>query len=63
MNTEIKKKQDKKEFNRIIDRMIRQYKYRLQIDEATGTDEKTINEYKENIRFLEDLRDGKLEVK
>ena len=58
-----KKQQDRKEFNSIIERMIRHYKYTLKIDEATGTDEKTIEEYKENIQLLEDLRDGKIELK
>ena len=60
---QLKKQQDKKEFDRIIDRMIRQYQYRLEIDRATGTDEKTIEEMEENIRFLEKLRDGKIELK
>lgn len=58
-----KNKQDKKEFDRIIDRMIRHYQYRLKIDKATGTDEKTIEEMEENVQFLEKLRDGKIELK
>ncbi len=57
-----KKQQDMKEFNSIIERMIRHYKYTLKIDEATGTGEKTLEEYRENIEFLEDLRDGKFEL-
>ena len=63
MDTEIKKKQDKKEFDRIIDRMIRHFQYRLKIDEATDTDEQTIEEMKENIQLLKDLRDDKIELK
>lgn len=42
--------------------MIRHYKHTLKIDEATGTDEKTIEKYKENIEFLENLRDGRFEL-
>lgn len=63
MENNFKKQQDKKEFDRIIERMIRHYQYRLKIDENTGTSEKTIEEYKECIQLLEDLRDGKLELK
>ena len=63
MENNFKKQQDKKEFDRIIERMIRHYQYRLKIDENTGTSEKTIEEYKECIQLLEDLRDGKIEVK
>ena len=55
-------KRKKKKNLRIIERMIRHYQYRLKIDENTGTDEKTIEGYKENIQFLQDLRDGKIEI-
>jgi hypothetical protein len=44
---------------RIIERMIRQYKYRLKIDQATGTAQEVIDEYEENIKYLESLRDEK----
>ena len=43
----------------IIERMIRQYKYRLKIDRATGTAQEVIDEYEENIKYLESLRDEK----
>ena len=63
MDGEIKKQQDKKEFDRIIERMIRHYQCKMQVDKANGVNLKVINEYEENIKFLEDLRDGKIELK
>lgn len=57
---DFKKQQDRKELDRIIGRMIRNYEYRLKLDQATGVCQKLLNEYKENIKFLEDLRDNKL---
>lgn len=60
MNSEIKKQQDKKEFNRIIDRMIRFYQYQIKINENLPVD---VEDYKENVKFLQDLRDGKIELK
>ena len=59
MNTEIKKKQDKKEFDRIINRMIRHYQYQIKINENLPVD---VEDYKENVKFLESLRDGKIEL-
>lgn len=57
MNSEIKKKQDKKEFDSIINRMIRHYQYQIKINENLPVD---VEDYKENVKFLEDLRDGKI---
>lgn len=57
MNTEIKKQQDKKEFNRIIEQMIRYYQYQIKINENLPVD---VEDYKENVKFLEDLRDRKI---
>ena len=62
MNSEIKKQQDKQEFDRIIERMIRHFNYRLKIDQATGTAQRTLDETRENIKFLEDLRDGNIDL-
>ena len=56
MNSEIKKKQDKKEFDSII----RHYQYQIKINENLPVD---VEDYKENVKFLEDLRDGKIELK
>lgn len=60
MNSEIKKKQDKKEFDSIINRIIRHYQYQIKINENLPVD---VEDYKENVKFLEDLRDGKIELK
>lgn len=62
METEIKNQYDRQKFDRLIDRMIRDYNYRIKIDQMTGTSQKLINEEKEIIKFLEDLRDGKIEL-
>ena len=59
MNNDIKKKQDKKEFDAIINRMIRHYQYQIKINENLPVD---VDDYKENVKFLEDLRDGKIEI-
>ena len=59
MTDDIKKKQDKKEFDAIINRMIRYYKYQIKINENLPVD---VDDYKENVKFLEDLRDGKIEI-
>ena len=56
----IKKQQDKKDFDRIIDRMIRDYEYQIKINENLPVD---VEDYKENVKLLEDLRDGKIELK
>lgn len=45
---------------RIIDRMIRHYQYQIKINENLPVD---VEGYKENVKFLEDLRDGKIELK
>ncbi len=63
MNNEIKKKQDKKEFDRIIDRMIRHYQYQIKINENIPALSEIVAGHRENVKFLEDLRDGKLELK
>lgn len=62
MDSEIKKKQDKQEFDRIIDRMIRHYQFTIKIEQSTGVSQRLLNEHRENIKFLEDLRDGKIEL-
>ena len=63
MENDLKKQQDKKDLDRIIDRMIRHYKFNLAIEKATGGSEEKIKQYKGDIRLLEDLRNGKLELK
>ena len=45
---------------RIIERMIRDYQYQIKINENLPVD---VEGYKENVKFLEDLRDGKIELK
>ena len=45
---------------RIIERMIRDYQYQIKINENLPVD---VDGYKENVKFLEDLRDGKIELK
>lgn len=44
---------------RIIERMIRDYEYQIKINENLPVD---IKGYRENVKFLEDLRDGKIEL-
>ena len=51
------------EQERLIAGMIRDYEYRLRVDKTTGSSEETIEEDKKKIKFLEDLRDGKIELK
>ena len=53
------KENNRKELDTIINRMITHFRYRAKIDKATGTSQETIDEIEENIKFLEDLRDGK----
>ena len=60
---DFKKQQNIKECERIIERMIRHYEYRLKLDQSTGVSQRLLEEYRENIKFLEDLHDGKLQVK
>ncbi len=57
-----KNKQDRQEFDRLIERMIRDYRYRIKIDKMTGTCQRLIEEEEKIIEFLEDLRDGKIEL-
>ncbi len=45
---------------RIIERMIRDYQYQIKINENLPVD---VEDYKENVKFLQDLRDGKIELK
>lgn len=45
---------------RIIDRMIRDYHYQIMLDEKNPQMHDTVEHYKENIKFLQDLRDGKI---
>lgn len=45
---------------RIIERMIRHYQYQIKINENLPVD---VEDYKENVKFLQDLRDGKIELK
>lgn len=48
---------------RIIERMIKHYKYQIKINENIPAMQTIVEEDKENVRFLEDLRDGKIELK
>ena len=48
---------------RIIDRMIRDYQYQVMLDEKNPKAKDVADSHKENIRFLQDLRDGKTELK
>ena len=48
---------------RIIDRMIRDYHYQIMVDEKIPQMQGEVEHYKENIKFLQDLRDGKIELK
>ncbi|MFQ6724066.1 MAG: hypothetical protein ACLRFE_01855 [Clostridia bacterium] len=51
---------NKKQQQRIIERMIRDYQYQIKINKNLPVD---VEDYKENVKFLEDLRDGKIELK
>ena len=48
---------------RIIDRMIRDYQYQIMIDEKNPQNKDFSENHKENVKFLQDLRDGKIELK
>ena len=59
MERDLKKQRDKKEFDRIINRMIRFYQCQININQNLPVD---VEDYKENVKFLEDLRDGKIQL-
>ena len=46
---------------RIIDRMIRDYQYQIMLDEKNPQNRDIAEDHKENIKFLQELRDGKVE--
>ena len=50
---------NKKQQQKIIERMIRDYQYQIKINQNLPVD---VESYKENVKFLEDLRDGKIEL-
>ena len=62
MNDENKLQQDKNNHNRIINQMIRDYQQQIRFNKNMPRMSSVVQEDLEKVKFLQDLRDGKIEL-
>lgn len=62
MNDENKLQQDKNNHHRIINQMIRDYQQQIRFNKNMPRMSGVVQEDLEKVKFLQDLRDGKIEL-
>ena len=62
MNDENKLQQDKNNHHRIINQMIRDYQQQIRFNKNMPRMSSVVQEDLEKVKFLQDLRDGKIEL-
>ena len=62
MSDQNKSQQDKQNNHRLINQMIRDYQQQIRFNKNIPTMAKIVEEDLEKVKFLQDLRDGKIEL-